>query len=186
MESGAAPRASPPHAPPRQRSEAVMKIRYGAPRVSTKPRELWDCFRFWSKVDQSSGDCWTWTAATYQGYGRFQVGGPKGNRTVAAHRMAWELTHGPIPDKLHVLHHCDNPPCCRPEHLFLGTIRDNNADAQAKDRMPQCRRQTVEAIKHGTIAGYVAHQRWDPPPCPECRAAKAAYDHARLRKLACE
>lgn len=51
-----------------------------------------------------------------------------------SHRAAWELTHGPVPDGLFVLHRCDNPPCCNPAHLFLGTRGDNNRDARAKGR----------------------------------------------------
>ena len=56
--------------------------------------------------------------------------------SMGAHRLAWILTHGPIPDGLWVLHHCDNPPCCEPTHLFLGTAADNSADCEAKGRHP--------------------------------------------------
>lgn len=55
-------------------------------------------------------------------------------KRVKAHRKAWELLHGPIPDGLLVLHTCDNPPCIRPDHLFLGTHRDNQQDKWAKGR----------------------------------------------------
>lgn len=53
----------------------------------------------------------------------------------AAHRLSWTIANGPIPDGVQVLHHCDNPPCVRPDHLFLGTIGDNIRDAAAKGRM---------------------------------------------------
>lgn len=87
--------------------------------------------RFWAKVDKS-GDCWIWTAnCTSGGYGQFQYSYKQPRQ---AHRVAWELELGPVPIGLDVLHHCDNPPCCRPDHLFLGTDADNVADRTRKGR----------------------------------------------------
>lgn len=91
--------------------------------------------RFWSKVDTSGGPdaCWTWVAFTNpKGYGLFGWAGK--NRL--AHRVAWELTKGPIPPGMNVLHHCDNPPCCNSSHHFLGTLADNNVDMTKKGRRP--------------------------------------------------
>ena len=68
-----------------------------------------------------------------KGYGHIGSGGHKG-RTLLAHRVAWELANGPIPDGLLVCHRCDNPPCCNPEHLFLGTKSDNALDQIGKGR----------------------------------------------------
>jgi hypothetical protein len=88
---------------------------------------------FWARVDQS-GECWPWTGATDHatGYGRLQYHG----RQVTAHRLAFELTSGqPIPDGLYVCHSCDNPPCCNPAHLWLGTHTDNLHDSSVKGRM---------------------------------------------------
>src|SRR5258708_4115991 len=62
---------------------------------------------------------------------------PTRNRGVSTHRYAWEITFGPVPENLQVLHHCDNPTCCRPDHLFLGTGADNMADKVAKGRQPK-------------------------------------------------
>ena len=88
--------------------------------------------RFWSKVDKS-GDCWNWTKAIYinTGYGRFFVSRGK---AVGAHRKAWELSKGPIPNGMNVLHHCDNRRCVNPSHLFIGTHSDNVHDKVSKNR----------------------------------------------------
>lgn len=86
--------------------------------------------RFWSKVD-TSGDCWLWTSTKYpNGRGQFKVA----NKNLKAYRVAYELEYGPIPEGLQVLHHCDNPSCVRPAHLFVGTCADNQADMTRKGR----------------------------------------------------
>jgi len=87
--------------------------------------------RFWGKVKRADATaCWEWSAArTDFGYGQFWLRGTM----QYAHRVAWELTHGD-PGELRVLHSCDNPCCCNPAHLFLGTLADNTRDCIEKGR----------------------------------------------------
>jgi len=90
--------------------------------------------RFWGWVDKGGPeDCWEWRGhRTKRGYGHFQVNkaiGPK-----RAHRVAYFLHTGQQPGALKVLHRCDNPPCCNPAHLFLGTQADNVRDMVSKGR----------------------------------------------------
>lgn len=87
--------------------------------------------RFWDKVDKNGDGCWLWKATKIpDGYGMFYLRG----HMILSHRFAWELTNGPIPKGLEVLHKCDNPPCVRPEHLFLGSKSDNIRDCVKKGR----------------------------------------------------
>src|SRR5580704_8040718 len=72
------------------------------------------------------GNCLVWTGGhTLGGYGVINRG-RRGAGMASTHRLAWELAYGPVPDGMNVLHHCDNPPCCEPTHLFLGTGQDNS------------------------------------------------------------
>ena len=86
---------------------------------------------FWSCVDTAGDkDCWPWAGAVSQsGYGTLYVLG----RTVGAHRVAWSLRTGRDPKPGEVVRHtCDNPPCCNPNHLAVGTVADNNRDIAAR------------------------------------------------------
>ncbi len=86
--------------------------------------------RFWSSVEKSDR-CWNWKKSKDKdGYGKFSVHGIARR----AHRALWEMLFGSVPDKLQVCHHCDNPSCIRPDHLFVGTQSDNMRDCVSKGR----------------------------------------------------
>ena len=90
--------------------------------------------RFEAKTEWD-GECLVWTAGRHgQGYGQFHTGREGDRKMSYAHRVAYEIYVGPIPKGLLVLHRCDNPPCVRPEHLFVGTEMDNIRDRDAKGR----------------------------------------------------
>lgn len=92
--------------------------------------------RFWAKVAISSPTaCWLWQASTIRGYGQVHLPRTDRQHTKYAHRVAWELTNGTIADNHSVLHRCDTPLCCNPNHLFLGTQQDNLTDARQKGRL---------------------------------------------------
>jgi len=83
-------------------------------------------------INETSG-CWIWTGAKLpSGYGQIKI--PGARKQVYAHRLAWMLHRGEVPQKMRVLHKCDNPTCVNPEHLFLGSSRDNMQDMKRKGR----------------------------------------------------
>lgn len=87
-----------------------------------------------NSIEKTSSGCWEWKKSRHrQGYGNF----PYKRKVLLAHRVAWKLFKGDLDDKILVCHRCDNPPCCNPDHLFLGTDRDNTRDAFAKGRVPR-------------------------------------------------
>lgn len=90
--------------------------------------------RFFSRVKKRKSGCWEWC-------GRLNVNGygfiTRDYKQVRAHRYSWEIHNGPIAGELCVLHKCDNPRCVNPEHLFLGTRRDNQHDMHSKGRNNQ-------------------------------------------------
>ncbi len=96
-----------------------------------------DIERFWSKVDRTTGfdQCWPFIGDHVEsGYGAFAIYHDGKRRRQSASRMAYELVFEELPKSLFACHHCDNPPCCNPGHLFKGTTRDNAIDMASKGR----------------------------------------------------
>lgn len=111
---------------------AMRRTRY-EPKGKAPLRPLAE--RLWSRCERQPNGCLEWQRYRHPTSGYGQIGrGRREEGIVGTHRAAWEVTHGPIPDGLDVLHRCDNPPCCDPDHLFLGTDADNSADKVAKGR----------------------------------------------------
>lgn len=114
--------------------------------------------RFWTKVDMRGvTECWPWKASKY-GHGHGQFAPFPNQRPMGAHRIAYALLRGPIPAGMCVCHKCDNPPCCNPDHLFLGTPGDNVRDARSKKRMCHgeahpCARLTSQQVKEIRASG---------------------------------
>ena len=98
--------------------------------------------RFWVKVNKTD-TCWEWTAhKLFNGYGRFSIN----CKTDYAHRISWQFATGEYPTGKQVLHTCDNPSCVNPDHLFLGTLDDNMADRNNKNRQYTSKKVTC---RHG-------------------------------------
>jgi hypothetical protein len=113
-----------------------------------------DKTRFWNKVDSSGGPntCWPWTGANNGGYGSFGLTRNGKVSMYTATRIAWFLENGSIPNGLHVLHViCDQPSCCNPRHLLLGTHRQNMDDMTRKGRAPRGERYGVSKLTEAQV-----------------------------------
>lgn len=134
------------------------------------PRPEPPAIRFWAKVDRRSDGCWTWQAYVGRdGYGRFAAGRP-----VLAHRFAWTLLRGPIPDGLQLDHLCRNRRCVRPDHLEPVTPLENVRRGQGHGSESQCPRGHA-------YAGANLHIRRDGRRT--CRACDRARGRRRRRMI---
>lgn len=125
-----------------------------------------DIQRFWKKVDRTpgqgpNGDCWQWNAGKdRKEYGKFQIN----KKQYTASRVSLFLSTGIDPYPLNACHSCDNPPCCRPDHLYAGSQIDNMREAWGKGRMkcnitPELRRGENNPIAKLTEAGVLDIRR---------------------------
>lgn len=157
--------------------------------------------RFWAKVRRADADaCWLWVASAFKGgYGQFtamSAGGDSRKQVhLYAHRVAWIVTHGDIPQGMCVLHRCDTPKCCNPDHLFLGTQDDNMKDAARKGRLsvPRPSRHKVTTaqlaeidalLAGGVIQADIARRYglsrgW---VCSYAKGARRQYDRSALQR----
>lgn len=127
------------------RASPIRAVIYGADGVG---KSTWsDVFSTRFRV---ANECWEWAGVVLNtGYGQVNLAG---KRRESAHRLSYALHFGPFDAAMCVCHRCDNPPCIRPEHLFLGTHADNAADRNAKGRQARGERSRMSSLKEGDVA----------------------------------
>lgn len=144
------------------------------------PQRLSRMKRFESKYSAQQTGCWPWVGSRHPfGHGQFWDGA----RLVYAHRFAWEVANGKIPDGLCVCHTCDNPWCVNPEHLFLGTKADNSADASRKERLgrtPILSQQSLGGFCRDWLGGYTQYQLADKYGMTQSNVSHVLRDHTQF------
>lgn len=129
-----------------------------------------------------NGDCYEWIGPRNDtGYGSFWINGHRHG----AHRVAWESQCGPIPKGMLVCHHCDNPACCRVDHLFLGDHSDNGIDASRKGRVISPLKNRTHCKRGHPLSGDNLQKPWPAHPhyriCLACRRER----HEQTLRLKC-
>jgi len=150
----------------------------GRPKKTDPPITI----RFWSYVEvREEDECWPWKRyIDPNGYGRINIGTnakPGQSRIINAHRFAYQLTFGDIPNDKDVLHRCNNKPCCNPKHLYLGTDLENTRDrieAGTQTNPSKLTASQVIEIYHSTESSRLAGIRFcvHPSTIKEIRQGK--------------
>lgn len=113
--------------------------------------------RFWGRIKKTDG-CWLWQGAVNTtGYGMVSWSG--GQKNIVAHRLVWKFLKGAIPAGKLVLHRCDTPRCCNPDHMFLGTDADNSADKIRKGRDNTRGEQNIHARLTASVVREIRNLR---------------------------
>jgi hypothetical protein len=135
--------------------------------------------KLWSQVRKDLEGCWVWEGVRSDGYGVLYDSDTK--RQERTHRLSYALAYGPIPVGLYVLHRCDNPPCVRPDHLFLGTHLDNIADMVAKGRVARGERNAWAQLTEAAVV-YIRTSRDSGVPAAVL-AAEIGVSERTIRKV---
>jgi len=165
------PRTTPPRVWSWERREfvAIPSSRTQYDRAYKKARAIdrraarWNEYQedFWKLVEMSDGDsCWDWRGRHMEaGYGFFrQTPGAKNAAPLYAHRLAYTFVYGPPAGGLCILHHCDNPRCVNPQHLYAGTYKDNTRDAIERGRHIASPQRRPEMLLHAKLNGLKYHR----------------------------
>jgi len=116
----------------KKRAKEIKKKISSSLKKSKPPKDLDYIKEKIQNYTKDKAGCWIWNGATTNfGHGRIKIN----NKTLSVHRISYEIHRGKIPNGLFVCHHCDNPTCINPKHLFLGTRSDNMKDAYNKGRI---------------------------------------------------
>lgn len=135
---------------------------------------------FWSNVHISeANDCWEWTRSLFAGgYGRVTSKG----KVTGAHRIAYELVYGPIPQGLQVLHSCDNRKCCNPRHLSVGTNLDNVKDKVSRGRQTSGSRNGMSKLTEEQVGRIIVDSRTQLQIATEYGISQSMVSKIKLRR----